>query len=129
MIHDTCGTDTLGDVASPVVYLEEKTPAIFAAGRQPPVPDVRNEQSYVTRLGDDRDDTLAVAGQVDIPIAIARGWLTGFVTARDDPRRAACQRTIYQENVCADGKYRIGDSLVPFARCLRMSSANSTAVA
>src|ERR1700722_95946 len=113
MVHRGGWPEALGNVTTPVVALNEHPSGIVAGGRQPGMPDVRDEERDIARCGDQGYCPSAIPLQIAIGEPIEWWRLSRGMASRYDSRRARLKRAVPQENVSRNGKDRIGDAFVP----------------
>ena len=77
------------------------------------MPDVRDEETDVTGLGQDRDDAAAVVLEVVVVGPVHGRRLTRRVAAGNHPGGAGLDRTVLQIEMRGDGEHGIGDPGVP----------------
>src|ERR1700691_4316548 len=105
--------DSLGNIPTPVVALDEHPTRILGARCHPSVPDVRYEEGNVTRLGDDGNGAAAVPIEVVVGNPVDGRYLSRSVTAGNYSGGAGLDRAVPEVQVGRDGKDGIGNPGIP----------------
>ena len=92
MIHLRGRPEPLGDIASPVVDLEEVAPRVARLRWKSTVPDIGHEHHDVADIGHQRHNPLPVPRQPNVVDAIARWHSARRMASGDDPGRSAFDR-------------------------------------
>lgn len=88
VIRQRCRSNSLGDISTSIVTLDEHPSGIPGSRWQPFVPYVRYEEGNVTCLGHDRNDAAAIPGEIVVGQPLPRRWLSRHVAFRNQPSRA-----------------------------------------
>jgi hypothetical protein len=105
--------DSLGNIPTPVVALDEHSARILGAWRHPSVPDVRHKEGNVTCFGDDGYSAAAVPFEVVVGRSVHWWCLSRSVTSRNHSSGASLDRAVPEVQVSCDGKNGIGDPGIP----------------
>ncbi len=106
-------SDSLGDIATPVVALDEHPSRITGARCHPPVPYIRDKEGNVSCPGHDGNGALAIPLEVVVGELFHRWCLSRCVTSGNNPGRAGLDRAVPKIQVRRDGEHGIGDPGVP----------------
>jgi hypothetical protein len=113
MVHGGCRPDSLGDVATTVVALDEHPSRVARPGRHSPVPNVGHEEGHVAGTGHDRNNASAAPFESVVGEPFERGRLSGCVTSGDQPGRTGFDRAVPEVQVSGDGEHWVGNPGVP----------------
>jgi hypothetical protein len=113
VVDKGCRSNPLGEIASSVVALNEHPTGILGSQRQSSVPNVRNEEGDVTRLGHNRNRSVTFPLQVVVGQSLPGRCLSRGMTSWNHPRRTSVDRAVLEVEVGSDREHGIGDSWVP----------------
>src|ERR1700722_15958352 len=94
--------DSLSNVPTPVVTLDEHAAWVTGARRHPSVPDVRDKERNIPCFGDDRNGAAAVPFEVVVGSPVYWWCLSRSVTSGNHSSRTSLDRAVAEVQVGRD---------------------------